>query len=209
MNDIKIEKIPIELLLEHPENSNHMKAEIVQKLRRHIEKTGRYEPLTVRPFPNQMDKFQVINGHNRLRVLRATGYAMVYCLVWDIDDDQTRLYLATLNRLSGVDVPERRAILLTNLFGTFDNQELLSLLPDSAEQLEVLRKFSSLKSHELNKQNVYADKFQVPVILTFMVDESAAKDIYLACDLLIQKHEELSRSQALHELARFYLGKMV
>ena len=128
MNDIKFEKITIELLLEHPENSNHMKAEIVQKLWCHIEKTGRYEPLTVRPFPNQMGKFQVINGHNRLRILRAIGYTMVYCLVWDIDDDQTRLYLATLNRLSGVDVPERRAILLTNLFGTFDNLLRYSML---------------------------------------------------------------------------------
>ena len=45
MNRVKIQEIPIELLLEHPENSNFMNAETAQKLRRHIERTGKYEPL--------------------------------------------------------------------------------------------------------------------------------------------------------------------
>lgn len=44
MKNMKIKEISIELLLEHPENSNLMKAETAQKLRRHIERTGRYEP---------------------------------------------------------------------------------------------------------------------------------------------------------------------
>ncbi len=61
MNDTKCEKIPIELLPEHPENSNHMKAEIVQKLRRHLEKTGRHEPITVRPFPKLISRGTATN----------------------------------------------------------------------------------------------------------------------------------------------------
>jgi hypothetical protein len=44
--------------------------------------------------------------------------------------------------------------------------------------------------------------------MTFMVEESVAKEVYLALDLLIQKDKELSRSQALLQLARFYLSKM-
>ena len=64
MNRVKIQEIPTGLLLEHPENSNFMNADTAQKLRRHIERTGRYEPLTVRPHPSEEGKFQVINGHN-------------------------------------------------------------------------------------------------------------------------------------------------
>jgi hypothetical protein len=207
MNHMNIEKIPIEQLMEHHENSNHMNSAMAKKLRRHIELTGRYEPLTVRLYPYQTGKFQVINGHNRLRVLRDLGYTIVCCVVWNIDDDQARLYLATLNRLSGDDILERRATLLENLCKTYDSEELLSLLPDNAEQIEKLRKLSSLKPDELNNQEIIADKLHVPVILTFMLDESSAKEVYLACDLLIQKDEELSRSQALLQLARFYLGK--
>ena len=93
MKHIKIQEIPIGLLLEHTENSNFMSAETARKLRRHIERTGRYEPLIVRPHPSEEGKFQVINGHNRLRVLRTLNYEIANCVAWDLDDDQTRLYL--------------------------------------------------------------------------------------------------------------------
>ena len=53
MDYAKIQKIPTELLVEHPENSNFMNAETARKLRRHIERTGRYESLTVRPHPSE------------------------------------------------------------------------------------------------------------------------------------------------------------
>ena len=87
MDYAKIQEIPVELLLEHPENSNFMNAETARKLRHHIGRTGRYEPLTVRPHPNEDEKYQVINGHNRLRVLRALDYRTVNCVVWKLDDD--------------------------------------------------------------------------------------------------------------------------
>jgi hypothetical protein len=38
----KIQEIPTELLVEHPENSNFMNEETTQKLRRYVERTGRY-----------------------------------------------------------------------------------------------------------------------------------------------------------------------
>ena len=51
--------IPLIFLVPHPENSNFMNAETAKKLRRHIERTGRYEPLTVRPHPKEEGKFQL------------------------------------------------------------------------------------------------------------------------------------------------------
>ena len=61
-----LKDIPIDRLSPHPENSNHMPAEMLRKLRRHIKGTGRYEPLTVRPQPWGEGKYQVIIGHNRI-----------------------------------------------------------------------------------------------------------------------------------------------
>ena len=151
MTQIMTQEIPIKLLLEHPENSNFMNAQTAQKLRRHIERTGRYEPLTVRPHPGEDGKFQIINGHNRLRVLRALSYQTAHCVVWNLDDDQTRLYLATLNRLSGKDVPERRATLLESLLQGFDIDELTSLLPDDKKQIEELERLSRLELDEAIK----------------------------------------------------------
>jgi hypothetical protein len=198
--------IPVELLVAHPENSNFMNAETSKKLRRHIERTGRYEPLTVRPHPSEKGQFQVINGHNRLRVLQTLKYKTAHCVVWNIDDDQTRLYLATLNRLSGRDVPERRAILLENLFGAFNNDELSSLLPENAEQIESLRQLSHLELNEIVKQDSIEEKPRVPVILTFMLEEAEAKEVNLALDLILNSgKEKLSRGQALAHLAGSYL----
>ncbi len=208
MNRVKIQEIPIELLLEHPENSNFMNAETAQKLRRHIEWTGRYEPLTVRPHPSEEGKFQVINGHNRLRVLRALNYQTANCVVWNLDDDQTRLYLATLNRLSGSDIPERRAALIDNLLQAFDIDELTALLPDDRKQIEELERLSRLELDDLTKQAIPEERFEVPVILSFMLEESEAKEVNLALDLILNtEKEKLSRSQALAHLARFYLGR--
>ncbi len=199
--------IPTELLVAHPENSNFMGAEMLKKLRRHMGRTGRYEPLTVRPHPCEEGKFQVINGHNRLRALRALNYQTARCVVWSLDDDQTRLYLATLNRLSGSDVPERRAALLENLLATFDTNELSTLLPDDRKQIEELQRLSHVELDEFAEQATVEEKLQVPVILSFMLEESEAKEVNLALDLVLNAEEEkLSRSQALIHLARFYLG---
>jgi len=201
-----LQDISIGLLVEHPENSNFMNAETARKLRRHIERTGRYEPLTVRPHPSEEGKFQVINGHNRLRVLRTLYYRTANCVVWNLDDDQTRLYLATLNRLSGNEVPERRAALLDNLLQVFDVDELTVLLPDDRKQIEELRRLSSLEPDEIITRTSDEEKLTIPVILTFMVEESEAKEINLAIDLILKaEEEELSRGHALTRLARFYL----
>ena len=208
MNRVKIEEIPTELLLEHSENSNFMNVETAQKLRRHIERTGRYEPLTVRPHPHEEGKFQVINGHNRLRVLRALNYQTAHCVVWNLDDDQTRLYLATLNRLSGSEIPERRAALLDNLLKAFDVDELAVLLPDERKQIEELERLSHLELDDLTKQATSEERFELPVILSFMMEESEAKEVNLALDLILNAEEGgISRSKALCHLARFYLER--
>ena len=206
MDQVRILEIPIELLLEHPENSNLMNAETAQKLRRHIEQTGRYEPLTVRPHPSEEGKFQVINGHNRLKVLRTLKFEKANCVVWNLDEQQARLYLATLNRLSGKDIPERRAALLDNLFQSFDVDDLTLLLPDDKKQIEQLERLAHLELDKLSEQRTIGEEFEVPVMLSFTLDEPEAKELNLALDFVINKEKRnLSRSQALVRLARFYL----
>ncbi len=204
-----LQDIPIDRLSPHPENSNHMAAEMFRKLRRHIERMGRYEPLTVRPHPSTEGKYEVLNGHNRLRVLRAIGHESARCVVWDVDDGQARLYLATLNRLAGSDIPERRAALLESLLGTFDIAELSALLPDDRRQIEELERLSHLEPEELVPASG-SDKHEspVPVILDFILEEGEAKEVNLALDMIRASQEEnISSGQALVRLARFYLTR--
>jgi len=203
-----LQEIPIDSLIAHPENSNHMSVEMLRKLRRHIERTDRYEPLTVRPHPTAEGKYEVLNGHNRLRALRAIGRDSVRCVVWDVDDSQARLYLATLNRLAGSDIPERRAALLENLLGTFDVAELSGLLPDNQRQIEELQRLSRLDTEELISSDMTdRDESDVPVILDFVLKESEAKEVNLALDMVrAPEGQSISSGQALVRLARFYLA---
>jgi ParB-like chromosome segregation protein Spo0J len=201
-----LEDISLGLLLEHPENSNFMGTELLKKLRRHIEGTGSYEPLIVRPHPRVSGRFEIINGHNRLRVLRALNYQTVRCLVWDADDDQTRLYMATLNRLCGSEVPERRAVLVGELLANFEADRLADLLPEGRKRIQALERLYRLDLEESARQASPEENLEVPVINAFMLDESHAKELDLALDLIVNTEKRrLSRGQALARLARFYI----
>jgi len=73
--------------------------------------------------------------------------------------------------------------------------------------MEELERLSRLNDEELNKQSAFEERLEIPVILSFMLDEPEAKEVNLALDLILGTYkEELSRSQALVRLARFYLG---
>ena len=151
-----VRTIPLEKLIAHPDNPNRMSKVNFGKLVSNIERSGRYEPLIVRPWPNKSktvtaakagvqkdddamdsrlrgndikktspstipppsprlrraggtgDYFQIINGCHRCRALAKLGKKKAECVVWDVDDEQTDILLATLNRLGGKDELEAK-----------------------------------------------------------------------------------------------------
>ncbi|HUU09661.1 MAG TPA: ParB/RepB/Spo0J family partition protein [Phycisphaerae bacterium] len=135
--------IPLETLQAHPENSNRMPPRLLEKLRRHIERTGLYEPLVVRPLPADAAgadaaRYQILNGHHRAEALRQLGHTRARCDVWEVDDDEARLLLATLNRLEGRDDPSLRADLVARLAEGRSARDLARLLPDPPDAVERL-----------------------------------------------------------------------
>jgi len=60
-------------------------------------------------------RFQIINGYHRWQALRQLGYRRADVIVWDVDDHQADLLLATLNRLVGSDELSRKISLLKKL----------------------------------------------------------------------------------------------
>lgn len=202
-----VTEVEISRLLPHPENSNRMDVETLSKLRRHIESTGRYEPLVVRPHPTEDGRFQVINGHHRLQVLKALGHTKARCVIWEVDDDQARLYLATLNRLSGEDIPERRALLIGSLLESFEVNDLAGLLPESQDQIAELQRLARVELDELLPRPPVEVEGAPQVILEFFLDRDGAKEVNLALDVIAHRHPKTGgRSDALVHLARHYLS---
>ena len=148
-----IQSIALDKLVAHPDNPNRMSKANFAKLIRNIKRTGRYEPLVVRPCPDargarddehrasgikHRDCFQIINGHHRCRALLQLGCKTADCVVWDIDDEQTDIFLATLNRLAGSDELDKKLKLLRRLNKRMDAGRLAKLLPQTAKQIERL-----------------------------------------------------------------------
>jgi len=82
--------------------------------------------------------YQILNGHHRVRALEELGRTAVRCDVWDVDDTEALILVATLNSLAGEDVPEKREALLADLLKRFDAPRLADLLPESEEDLSDL-----------------------------------------------------------------------
>ena len=133
----KIQTVPIEKLVAHPDNPNRMSAKIFAKLVRNIERTGRYEPIVVRP---KGDSFEILNGHHRVKALQQLGFKTVDVVVWDVDDKEAGILLATLNRLGGSDVLEKKLALLNRLSKQMQIRTLGKRLPQTATQINRLTK---------------------------------------------------------------------
>ena len=115
--------------------------------------------------------------------------------------------MVTLSRLSGHDIPERRAALLETLLASFSIDELSLLLPDDKKQLEELERLTRLDLDEISEQTSDAENTRLPVFLSFLLEEEDAKQVNLAIDLILSTEKEKgSRGQALAHLTRFYLG---
>lgn len=143
--------IPLSQLRPHPDNSNVMPGILVNKLANHIQRTGRYPPLIVRPHhdkdlttaggsPNT-DLYQILDGHHRALALKDIGHDTAECIVWHADDSESTILLATLNRLQGQDDPHKRARLMDALATQHNLKELTSLLPERVEQIKKYLEF--------------------------------------------------------------------
>jgi len=146
-------RVPIDRLFGHPENPNKMSKGVYEKLKRHIGQTHNYEPLIVRKHPDIEGGFEIINGHHRAQALGELGESFADCVEWDVDDDQARILLATLNRLGGKDRLDAKINLIKNLSEKFNSKELAKLLPDTKT---VIEKLKSIESQIKNEQSMAA-----------------------------------------------------
>lgn len=137
-NENQVSSVAIGNLVPHPDNPNRMSKKKFAKLVYNIERTGRYEPLVVRPYPNKADVFQIINGYHRWKALQQLGYETVDVIVWKIDDNDTDILIATLNRLGGADVLEKKLALMGRLNQREPSGDLAKQLPYTARQIHRL-----------------------------------------------------------------------
>jgi ParB/RepB/Spo0J family partition protein len=172
-----IETIPLEKLRPNPANPNRMSKANLARLVTHIERTGRYEPLIVRPCPQKKNRYEIINGHHRCQALKKLGHSSAQCVIWNVDGPETDLLLATLNRLAGRDDLHKRSRLISKLAGRLDSldsardrtKQLSRLLPESKRQIERLMELA-LKKQPVLKPAGQAGQLATAVVF-FLTNE--------------------------------------
>lgn len=184
----RIRRIPLDRLVPHPDNPNRMSRANFNKLMHNIERTGRYEPLVVRPCPGRRSFFQIINGHHRCEALRRLGRQTADAVVWQVDDEQADILLATLNRLNGRDVLDGKLALLRRLNKQIPTRKLAKLLPQTRGQLERLISTRPLPAATRRK----AETFAIPLV--FIVDAGQQHAIEEALALAPATSEKQTRA---------------
>jgi ParB-like chromosome segregation protein Spo0J len=197
-----IRSVSIDSLIENPNNPNRMSKTSFAKLVRNIERTGLYEPIIVRK-ANSRDsehrtQYEIINGHQRVQALRQLGYKNADVCIWDINEQQCDILVATLNRLSGKAILDKKLAILSRLSKKLDAKKLAELLPLTAGQI---KRYRNLKPPEA-PQKPDRDTFAEPVV--FFVNESQKKFI----DRAIQKlrktipNKSITKAEAITQIAR-------
>ena len=183
---IGAQMVAIDNLRPHPLNSNVMPDDLRAKLTAHIKHTGRYPFVVVRPHPDTAGRFEILDGHHRVEVLRELGHIEARCDVWDVGDREAKLLLATLNRLEGQDVPIRRAQLIHELLGEMNLGDLGGLLPETDKQIEELHSLLEFPAEEiaarLEEEAEEAEKV-LPRVMTFVVSPEQEERIDRAVEL--------------------------
>lgn len=201
--------IPLDQLVAHPLNANTMPEELRAKLAAHIKRTKRYPFIVVRPHPDEPGTFQILDGHHRVEILRELGHTEARCDIWQVDDREAKLLLATLNRLEGQDVPIRRAQLIHELLGEMNLGDLAGLLPETdkqLEELEALLQFPADEIAELLAQQAEDEEKVLPRVLTFVVTQPQEELIERAVELASDGTTGRDRkARGLANLARAYL----
>ena len=196
------ENLPLDALVPNPENSNRISRCLREKLRHNIREVGLYETLTVRPHSQMKGKFEVLNGHARLDVLREIGISSAKCDIWEVSDSQARLFLAILNRLRGSEVPELRMNLLLKLLGEVPREQLASHLPETASYLEQLARLP--EEAERLQPEPPVERPDVTIV-EFYLTTDQHRTVSEALERVRQRFGSTDSSEALAKLAELYL----
>jgi ParB family transcriptional regulator, chromosome partitioning protein len=204
-----VSMIPLDALVPHPLNANVLPEDLREKLAAHIRSSGRYPHLIVRPHPSEEGKYQVLDGHHRRLVLGELGHTEARCDVWDVNDREAKLLLATLNRLEGQDLPIRRAQLLHELLAEMNLSDLAGLLPESEKQLEELHSLLEFPAEDiaalLDAEADEQDKV-LPRVMSFVVTPDQEETIEQAVELASDGTAGRDRkARGLTNLARRFL----
>lgn len=108
--------IPIDQIMDDPMNPNVMSKDQLKSLEFSMEKEDNVVPIIINKVTEHEKQYMVVNGHQRLKILRKRGITKVLCVVIQRPLDEARAFGLGLNRNIGEDNPEKLSKVLKFVF---------------------------------------------------------------------------------------------
>ena len=133
---MRVTDLPIASIRPAEWNPNRMDEAMRSRMRASIERFGIIVPLVVRAVGG--GSYEIIGGAQRFTVLSETKEVSAPCVVVAADDAEARLLAQALNHIAGTEDIGLRAEALRAILESVSQEEILALLPETAESLEQL-----------------------------------------------------------------------
>jgi ParB family chromosome partitioning protein len=207
---MRIIDINLDQLFEAPWNPNQMQPDDLARLKKSLQTYGLVQNLVVRPLDT--DRFEVLSGNHRLKILQELKISPVSCVVVNIDDARSRILAQALNHIHGEDDLGLRAEVLRQALETISEEEIRSILPETKGSFDALVSLGQgniaeyLQTWE-KTQSARLKHFQFQLIPTqvAIVEEALAHILPQAYRL--RRENPNIRGTALYLLCKFYLEK--
>jgi ParB family transcriptional regulator, chromosome partitioning protein len=207
---MKTTEIPIIKLKEAPWNPNHMDDPASNRLKESLSRYGLVIPLVVRPIGD--DKYEVLSGNQRLKVLNEIGIKSIPCVVVNLNDSEAMMLAQALNGIHGEDDLAMKGALLKKILESIPPDKVLSLLPETAESLKAL---STIGETDLAQQLEAWEKAQSARLkhMQLQFSNEQLQTVEKALNLVLAKAKESTtsnpniRGTAIYLLAKFYIER--
>jgi ParB family transcriptional regulator, chromosome partitioning protein len=207
---LKTTDLRIELLEEAPWNPNHLDDAGMRRLRESLTRYGLVQPLVVRPLESR--RYEVLNGNQRLRALRDLTIKTVPCVIVKAGDAEAMLLAEALNGIHGDDDLALKGAVLKKILAAVPPEEVLSLLPETAESLQALSTIGQedLAEHLQAWQRAQAARLrhmQLQLSAEQLETVEKALGMVMARARTVTEVNPNVRGTAMYLLAKFYLER--
>jgi hypothetical protein len=114
----------------HELNPNKMERKDMDKLKALIKQEQNYPPLVVNL---REGEYKLIDGHQRLQILKELGYKEIKCDIWKVDAKTELILLSTLNKLRGKSVGEKKKTLYKELSKHLEVKQIRAISPEKKD----------------------------------------------------------------------------
>lgn len=201
--------LPVQSIISPAWNPNEMDLAMESHLRESMSEFGDLGVLVVRQIGD--DQYETLGGAQRLSVLQELGVESVPCVIVEADEATARLMTQALNNITGSDDFGRKAEALKLVLESVPKDQVMRLLPESAESLGALSSLTptSLADH----LSFWEEKRKVRLKHgTFQFASDQFSDVEAAIAIALEEapmrdDNPNRRGNALHHICRSFIDQ--